>query len=155
MLQEVVAKVQSKGYVFQMELMVLAKSMGFNGLRIHQKVEDPRMLYWCDRLGMLVWGEAANAYVFSDRAVEMLAREWLDVVRRDYNHPCIVTWVPLNESWGVPDLDRSSAFLRCDRLGALGARFAIRLSLSLNGSWVRRTITHSGNFALAQVIFEN
>ena len=86
----------------------LAKSLGFNGFRIHQKVEDPRFLYWCDRLGMLVWGEAANAYVFSDRAVEMLTREWLDVVRRDYNHPCIVTWVPLNESWGVPDLDRSS-----------------------------------------------
>ena len=44
-----------------------------------------------------------------------------------------------------PDPGRSSAFLRCDRLGALGARFAIRLSLSLNGSWVRRTITCSGD----------
>jgi creatinase/prolidase-like protein len=44
-----------------------------------------------------------------------------------------------------PDLDRSSAFLRCDRLGALGVRFAVRLSISLKGSWVRRTITCSGN----------
>jgi hypothetical protein len=86
----------------------LARSLGFNGLRIHQKIEDPRFLYWCDRLGMLVWGEAANAYVYSDRAAEMLTREWLAAVRRDYNHPCIVTWVPLNESWGVPDLDRSA-----------------------------------------------
>jgi hypothetical protein len=85
----------------------LVKSLGFNGLRIHQKIEDPRFLYWCDRLGMLVWGEAANAYVYSDRAVEQLTREWLSALRRDYNHPCIVTWVPLNESWGVPDLDRS------------------------------------------------
>jgi beta-galactosidase/beta-glucuronidase len=85
----------------------LAQSLGFNGLRIHQKIEDPRFLYWCDRLGMLVWAEAANAYVFSDRAVEMLTREWMTALRRDYNHPCIVTWVPLNESWGVPDLDRS------------------------------------------------
>ncbi|MGO4525949.1 glycoside hydrolase family 2 protein [Microvirga sp. 2MCAF35] len=85
----------------------LAQSLGFNGVRIHQKVEDPRFLYWCDRLGMLVWSEAANAYVYSDRAAEMLAREWLEAVRRDYNHPCIITWVPLNESWGVPDLDRS------------------------------------------------
>jgi hypothetical protein len=86
----------------------LASSLGFNGIRIHQKIEDPRFLYWCDRMGMLVWAEAANAYFFSDNSVERLTREWLEAVRRDYNHPCIVTWVPLNESWGVPDLDRSS-----------------------------------------------
>jgi len=86
----------------------LAQSLGFNGIRIHQKIEDPRFLYWCDKLGMLVWGEAANAYVYSDRAAEMLIREWLEAVRRDYNHPSIITWVPLNESWGVPDLDRSA-----------------------------------------------
>lgn len=30
--------------------------------------------------------------------------EWKDILRRDYNHPCIVTWVPVNESWGVPDI---------------------------------------------------
>ena len=87
----------------------LIKELGFNGVRIHQKVEDPRFLYWCDRLGLLVWGEMANAYVFSDVAVERLAREWMEVVRRDYSHPCIVTWVPLNESWGVPSLERSAA----------------------------------------------
>lgn len=86
----------------------LAQSLGFNGIRIHQKIEDPRFLYWCDRLGMLVWSEAANAYVYSDRAAEMLTREWLEAIRRDYNHPAIITWVPLNESWGVPNLDRSA-----------------------------------------------
>ncbi|MDQ5850797.1 MAG: glycoside hydrolase family 2, partial [Chloroflexota bacterium] len=43
----------------------LTKALGFNGVRIHQKVEDPRFLYWCDRLGLLVWGEMANAFVFS------------------------------------------------------------------------------------------
>jgi len=81
------------------------KALGFNGVRIHQKVEDPRFLYWCDRLGLLVWGEMANAYVFSSTAVERLTREWIDVVRRDYSHPCVITWVPLNESWGVPSLE--------------------------------------------------
>jgi len=86
----------------------LAQQLGFNGIRIHQKIEDPRFLYWCDRLGMLVWSEAANAYVYSDRAAEMLAREWLEAIRRDYNHPAIITWVPLNESWGVPNFDRSA-----------------------------------------------
>lgn len=93
----------------------LVKELGFNGVRIHQKVEDPRFLYWCDRLGVIVWGEMANAYRFSAGAVERLVREWLEVVRRDYNHPCIVTWVPLNESWGVPSLSTSPeqrAYLR-------------------------------------------
>ena len=87
----------------------LAKELGFNGVRIHQKVEDPRYLYWCDRLGLLVWGEIANAYVFSEDAVARLTREWLEVLERDYNHPCIVAWVPLNESWGVPNLRRDPA----------------------------------------------
>ena len=82
----------------------LAKQIGFNGVRIHQKVEDPRFLYWCDRLGLLVWGEMANTYVFSPTAIERTTREWLEVLARDYSHPCIVAWVPLNESWGVPDL---------------------------------------------------
>ncbi len=82
----------------------LAKELGFNGVRIHQKVEYPRFLYWCDRLGLLVWGEMANAYVFSPIAIERLTREWLEVLARDYSHPCIVAWVPINESWGVPNL---------------------------------------------------
>jgi beta-galactosidase/beta-glucuronidase len=81
-----------------------AKALGFNGLRIHQKVEDPRFLYWCDRLGLVVWGEMANAYLFDEHSVKRLTREWMDVVERDYSHPCIVAWVPLNESWGVPNL---------------------------------------------------
>jgi hypothetical protein len=87
----------------------LAQALGFNGLRIHQKIEDPRFLYWCDRLGMMVWGEAANAYVFDPRAVDRLTREWAAAVQRDYNHPSIVAWVPLNESWGVPDLEHDPA----------------------------------------------
>lgn len=82
----------------------VAKALGFNGIRIHQKVEDPRFLYWCDRLGLLVWGEMANAYVFSPNAVERLVREWQEVLARDYSHPCIAVWVPLNESWGIPDV---------------------------------------------------
>ncbi|GAC1529076.1 MAG: hypothetical protein NVS2B16_36580 [Chloroflexota bacterium] len=82
------------------------KRLGFNGVRIHQKVEDPRFLYWCDRLGLLVWGEMANAYAFSAGAVTALVHEWVEVLARDYSHPCIVTWVPLNESLGVPHLSR-------------------------------------------------
>ena len=82
----------------------LVKEMGFNGVRKHQKVEDPRYLYWADKLGLLVSGEMANAYLFNDDAVARITREWIEVISRDYNHPCIVIWVPVNESWGVPNL---------------------------------------------------
>ncbi len=82
----------------------LTKEMGFNGARKHQKVEDPRYLYWCDHLGLLVWGEMANSYLYSEQAVQRIGREWQEAIERDFNHPCIVAWVPVNESWGVPDL---------------------------------------------------
>jgi beta-galactosidase/beta-glucuronidase len=82
----------------------LAREMGFNGARKHQKVEDPRWLYWADALGLLVWGEMANAYHYSADYVKRITAEWQEVLRRDYNHPCIVAWVPMNESWGVPNL---------------------------------------------------
>ena len=82
----------------------LAKEMGFNGARKHQKVEDPRWLYWADTLGFLVWGEMANAYQYSPDYVRRITAEWQEAVWRDYNHPCIVAWVPMNESWGVPEL---------------------------------------------------
>jgi len=83
----------------------LAKQAGFNGARKHQKVEDPRFLYWADRLGFLVWGECAASPSFNEVAVARLTREWIEIVERDYNHPCIVTWVPFNESWGVSNLN--------------------------------------------------
>ncbi|WP_108398350.1 glycoside hydrolase family 2 protein [Devosia submarina] len=79
----------------------LIKEMGFNGVRIHQKIEDPRFLFWCDVLGVLVWEEMPSAYAFSASGVERLSQEWAAAIRRDKSHPCIVAWVPLNESWGV------------------------------------------------------
>jgi beta-galactosidase/beta-glucuronidase len=85
----------------------LAKQMGFNGVRKHQKIEDPRYLYWADRLGLLVWEEMPSAYRYTRRSVERHTREWTEAVRRDSSHPCIVAWVPFNESWGVPSLPDS------------------------------------------------
>lgn len=91
-----------------------AKDLGFNGVRKHQKVEDPRFLYWADRLGLLVAAEMANAYLFNDEAVARMTREWIEVVARDYNHPSIIIWTPVNESWGVPNLSdrRQQAHLK-------------------------------------------
>ncbi|MED3622614.1 glycoside hydrolase family 2 protein [Neobacillus thermocopriae] len=80
----------------------LALEMGFNGCRKHQKVEDPRFLYWADKLGFLVWGECPASPSYSEDAASRLTKEWIEIIERDYNHPSIVAWVPLNESWGVP-----------------------------------------------------
>ena len=82
----------------------LAKAMGFNGVRKHQKIEDPRYLYWADRLGLAVWEEMPSAYRFTPGAVDRLTQEWTQAIFRDYSHPCIIAWVPVNESWGVPNL---------------------------------------------------
>lgn len=82
----------------------LAKLMGFNGVRKHQKIESPRYLYWADRLGLLVWEEMPSAYRFTRTAIKRMIREWGDVIERDFSHPCVITWVPFNESWGVPEL---------------------------------------------------
>ncbi|MFF2015335.1 glycoside hydrolase family 2 protein [Paenibacillus sp. NPDC058177] len=78
--------------------------MGYNGLRKHMKIEDARFLYWCDVKGMLVWSEMAAAYEYNDEAVERFTKEWLEVVQQQYNHPCIITWVPFNESWGIQNI---------------------------------------------------
>ncbi|HEX8852397.1 MAG TPA: glycoside hydrolase family 2 TIM barrel-domain containing protein, partial [Pyrinomonadaceae bacterium] len=81
-----------------------SKAMGFNGARKHQKVEDPRWLYWADKLGYFVWGEMANAQDYSDLYVSRFTDEWQQIVARDFNHPSIIVWVPINESWGVPEI---------------------------------------------------
>ena len=88
---------------------LLAKELGFNGVRKHQKIEDPRYLYWADHAGLLVWEEMPSAYRYTKKSIERVTREWMEVLDRDLSHPCIVAWVPLNESWGVPDLPDSAA----------------------------------------------
>ena len=91
----------------------LTKQAGFNGVRKHQKVEDPNFLYWADKMGLLVWGEMPSAYRFTKDSVERITREWMEVLERDINHPSIVVWVPFNESWGVPDLADKVAHQSC------------------------------------------
>ena len=81
-----------------------AKAMGFNGCRKHEKVEDPVFLYWADRLGFLVWESMASFWSFTPQGGTAFAEEWSQVIQRDYNHPCIVLWNMMNESWGVPRL---------------------------------------------------
>ena len=89
--------------------MELARSFGFNGVRLHQKPEDPRFLYWADRLGLLVWAEMPSPAGFSERATRRLIAEWQEIIERDRSHPCVVAWVPFNESWGVTAMSSNPA----------------------------------------------
>ncbi len=79
------------------------RQFGYNGVRKHQKIEDPRWLYWCDRLGLLVWEEmpSCGPYYYSPQAIANVRDEWQEAMARDRNHPCIILWVPFNESWGI------------------------------------------------------
>ncbi|NLD33848.1 MAG: glycoside hydrolase family 2 [Clostridiales bacterium] len=86
----------------------LIQALGFNGVRMHQKIEDPRFYYWCDRLGLLCWGELPSAYEFCRDEVVNLTETMTAFIQRDFNHPSIITWVPLNESWGAREIYENS-----------------------------------------------
>ncbi|MCA0457095.1 MAG: beta galactosidase jelly roll domain-containing protein [Chloroflexi bacterium] len=79
----------------------LAKQFGFNGLRMHLKIEDPRWVYWADKLGMLLWNDVPCPVDFTPLAQERLTNDLQAMIERDYNHPSIVIWGPYNESWGL------------------------------------------------------
>lgn len=82
----------------------LAKSMGFNGARKHQKLEDPYFYYYAEELGFLVWAEMPSAYTFCAREIEAVTREWQEIVNVARNFTSVVAYVPLNESWGVREI---------------------------------------------------
>lgn len=92
----------------------LSMALGFNGARLHQKVFDPRFLYFCDRMGYMVWGEYANwGLDYSNpKAVDIFINEWGEVLRRDYNHPAIIGWCPFNETWNYRGREQYDPLLR-------------------------------------------
>jgi beta-galactosidase/beta-glucuronidase len=119
------------------------KAFGFNGVRKHQKIEDPRWLYWCDRLGLLVWEEMPNAREWSPQAEERLSAEWRRAVRRDYSHPSIVAWVPVNESMGFPGLGQShpGQYAFIERMVAATRRLDPTRPVIDNDGWEHTDIT--------------
>lgn len=74
---------------------------GFNGARLHEKIFEPRFLYHCDKMGYLVWGEYPNWGLDHSRpeSIYSILPEWLDELKRDFNHPSIIGWCPFNETW--------------------------------------------------------
>lgn len=79
----------------------LARADGFNLVRKHLKLEDPRWLYWADRLGLLVWAEPPSTGRFTPEAVAAFEEVLTGMTARDGNHPSIVMWGAYNEEWGL------------------------------------------------------
>ena len=79
---------------------VRSMDMGFNGARLHQKIFEPRFLYHADLRGYLVWGEHGSWGLNIDgySCYEGFIPEWIETIERDYCHPSIVGWCPLNET---------------------------------------------------------
>ena len=93
----------------------LAVELGFNMVRVHERSADPRYLTWAGYSGVMVWGESASAYTFDATAMIRTTTEWAQIVMRDSSHPCVVVWVPFNESWGLASVatrEDQRAFMR-------------------------------------------
>jgi hypothetical protein len=79
----------------------LAKKLGLNCLRIHIKPDEPRRLYWADRLGILLLQDMPNTWEYSERARQAWEATMRAAIVRDRNHPSILAWVLFNETWGI------------------------------------------------------
>ena len=92
----------------------LSLEAGFNGARLHQKIFEPRFLYHCDKMGYLVFGESANAhlYYWDMNQLTPFLLEWQRAIKRDFNHPAIIGWCPLNETWDWDNKHQNDDFIR-------------------------------------------
>lgn len=124
----------------------ILKSMelGFNGARLHEKVFEPRFLWWADRLGYLCWGEQANwgLDITEAGAIANFLPEWLEAVERDYNHPSVIGWCPFNETWDFRGRQQADSVLAQ----------VYRVTKALDAT--RPVIDTSGNFHVETDIFD-
>ena len=81
--------------------MIIAKAMGLNGLRIHIKPDEPRRLYWADKIGVLILEDMPNTWRQTPQARAAWEQTMREAVARDRNHPSIIAWVAFNETWGL------------------------------------------------------
>ena len=78
-----------------------AKEFGFNFLRLHIKVDEPRLYYWADKLGLLFMCDIPNFGTYTEKAQERFEQTLRGNIARDYNHPSIISWCDFNETWGL------------------------------------------------------
>ena len=124
----------------------IEKSMelGFNGARLHEKVFEPRFLYWADKLGYLCWGEHANWGLNVSEAgqIQHFLPEWLEAVARDYSHPSVIGWCPFNETWDYAGRAQDNSVLST----------VYRVTKALDPT--RPVIDTSGNYHVETDIFD-
>jgi len=105
--------------------MELAKAAGFNMLRIHIKADEPRRLYWADKLGILIQQDVPNTWLITrrdapytpenaERARKAFEQTMRDLIERDFNHPSIYCWTVFNEEWGIGNLQTAPKEHRID-----------------------------------------
>lgn len=118
--------------------------LGFNGARLHEKIFEPRYLYWADKLGYLVWGEHANweLDITEMGQIEHFLPEWIEAVERDFSHPSIIGWCPFNETW-----DRNER-RQCDEI----IRTVYRVTKTIDTT--RPVIDTSGHFHVETDIYD-
>ena len=118
--------------------------LGFNGARLHQKVFEPRFLYWADKLGYVVWGEQASWGLDITRfdVVNWFLPEWLEAMERDFSHPSLIGWCPLNETWDIDGRRQCDDALRMIYLATKAA------------DPTRPVIDTSGNYHVVTDIFD-
>ncbi len=118
--------------------------LGFNGARLHEKIFEPRFLYWADKLGYLVWGEYPNwgVDIRNVSALEYILPEWLEAMERDFAHPSIIGWCPMNETWDAYGGQQSNELLRIIYLATKAA------------DTTRPVIDTSGNFHVVTDIYD-
>ena len=80
----------------------MAKDIGLNGIRTHIKADIPRKLFWADQLGLLIMSDLPNFWGNpTPEARHESERTLPELIKRDYNHPAIFSWIVFNESWGL------------------------------------------------------
>ena len=87
---------------FMRDEILRSKKIGLNGQRIHVKVGIPRKLYWADKLGLLIMADVPNSWGEPDSEMRAEAEKAMrEMIKRDYNHPSIFSWILFNETWGL------------------------------------------------------
>ncbi|SEK95552.1 Glycosyl hydrolases family 2 [Paenibacillus sp. cl141a] len=122
----------------------ISMGLGFNGARLHEKIFEPRFLYWADRLGYLVWGEHANwgLDITTAEGLSHFLPEWLEGMERDFNHPALIGWCPFNETWDRDGTKQNNDVLR------------IVYEVTKKMDPTRPVIDTSGNFHVVTDIFD-
>ena len=139
----VIVTAKSKNPEFDFVSRYFAPATGLNEDPVTGSAHCTLAPYWCDRLGLMVWGEMPNARAWSTGAEERFVAEWERAVRRDTSHPCIIAWVPVNESWGVPDLreDHPGQYAFLERIVALTRRLDPDRPVIDNDGWEHTDIS--------------